>query len=84
MWEEDPEHQKAQAKTVGVLVSLIFMAAFANRLVWEGWLGAMWVGVYFLTFLLALGILPLTAWIVIRAVKRVRAISRRRCTDENG
>ena len=83
VWEEDPEYQKAQAKTVGVLVGFVFVAAFLNRLTLEGWLGAMWVFGYFLTFLVALALLPLTAWMVICAVKRLRTMWRRRCTNGN-
>ena len=73
MWEEHPEYQKAQAKAIGVLVILLFVGVFIDRFAEGGWDQARGVLVFFSCFIAAFALLPLTAWVLINVLKRLRA-----------
>ncbi len=72
MWEEHPEYQKAQAKMVGLLVLAVFIGAIiycvSNR-DWDLLRLVLYAGA---GLAVALSILPLAAWLVVKVVTRRR------------
>ncbi len=72
MWEEHPAYQKAQAKMIGLLVAALFVGSAiysATRHDWDLLRLIIYAGIGLVA---ALAIFPLTAWIIIKAHRRLR------------
>jgi len=82
MWEEHPAYQKAQAKIIGLLVLVLFIGSIiycvSNRQ-WDGLRLVLYAGA---GLVVALTILPLAAWVVVKAVIRRRPSSPKQTNRE--
>jgi predicted membrane channel-forming protein YqfA (hemolysin III family) len=73
MWEEHPAYQKAQAKMIGVLVLVTFIASIIYCVFEQDW-DALRLVIYAGGGLVAaLALLPLVAWLIVKTVAWIRA-----------
>ena len=72
MWEEHPAYQKAQAKMIGLLVLVLFIGSIIYCLSNRDWDLLRLVLYAGAGLVVALAILPLAAWVVVKVVARRR------------
>jgi flagellar biogenesis protein FliO len=72
MWEEHPEYQKAQARMVGLLVALLFIGSAIYCVSIRDWDLLMLVLYAGVGLFVALALLPLAAWLIIKVLRRLR------------
>jgi len=72
MWEEHPAYQKAQAKMIGLLVAVLFLGSAIYCILGRDWDLLRLVICAGIGLVTALPFLPLSAWLIIKVLKRVR------------
>jgi hypothetical protein len=83
MWEEHPEYQRAQAKTLGVLLVILSVTLFVQRFAEGGWQRATGILVFFLCFVTAFALLPFVAWLLISGARGLHTAYRRLRANRN-
>jgi hypothetical protein len=72
MWEEHPAYQKVQAKMIGLLVAVLFVGSALYCISRRDW-DLLWMVLYAgVGLVIALLFLPLSAWLIIKVLRRIR------------
>ena len=72
MWEEHPEYQKLQAKTIGVGLVLLFLGCIVYSISREDWQMLRLVLFIGVAFVISVALLSGTAWAVVRVLTQKR------------